>query len=238
MNRLYVPTRGIASWREPLAGPDRPWKRGCSSFEAAVSWETASRSMSGLPGPINALLHEHNYYNPVLTSAIAGHRLDLPGGGPSRCDVWAMVNTSAGSVSLTVEVKAKETFSDDALVKWLISGGKTNIMDNRKNRWDFILSHFPRTSSYLQVRYQLLHRCVTSIIEARRLGVPHTAFIVQSFNAPDPVFEDYADFCKALNISAARGRMSTIDMNDMSLSIGWVDCTPATKAEIDTALAE
>jgi len=236
-NRLYVSTRGTASWRESLTGPGRPWKPGSSAYELAVSWENSSRTVSGLPGTIEALFRENGFVDPVLVFAVAGHRLDLSGGGAvSRNDLWAMVKTAEGPVALTVEAKARESFKDDTLEQWLVSGGATNTFENRKNRWEFLLSHLPRTSTYLQVRRYLLHRCVASIIEARRLALSHSAFVIQSFDAADPYYEDYADFCRALRIPSDRGNMSTISMGDMSLSVGWVDCDPAPKKHDSPAL--
>ena len=80
MNRLNTATRGISSWRERLANPDRQWKRNYSAFETAVSWEFASNSKSGLPEPIDKLFRESDYGEPTLMSAVAEHKVDLPGG--------------------------------------------------------------------------------------------------------------------------------------------------------------
>src|SRR5882724_7396315 len=104
MNRLHIATRGIGSWRERLANPDRQWKRGCSALETAVSWQYASTSSSGLPGPIIELFRNTAIYGePVLVFAIAEHKVSLPGGiADSQCDVWALLNTTAGGVSLSV----------------------------------------------------------------------------------------------------------------------------------------
>jgi hypothetical protein len=56
--------------------------------------------------------------------AVAEHKVDLPGGiAASQCDVWAVVRTKAGMLSL-VEAKAKEKFGDEILEKWLVAGTK------------------------------------------------------------------------------------------------------------------
>lgn len=233
MNRLNIETRGIRSWQERLANPDLHWKRTFSAFETAVSWELASNSKSGLPRAIEKLFRDNNYSEPVLIFGVAEHKVDLPGGNAaSQCDVWAVVKTSAGMLSLTVEAKAREAFGDDILERWLVAGEAKESLNNRKKRWDYIRSHLPESDSFLQVPYQILHRCAASVIEAKRLRFQHAAFIVQAFNTPAKSFQDYAHFCQALKIPATRGSMAKTSMDGISLSIGWADCPLATDQEV------
>ncbi len=233
MNRLNTATRGIGSWRERLADTDRQWKRGFSALETAVSWELASGGESGLPAPIDKLFRETSRGEPVLMFAVAEHKVDLPGGdAASQCDVWAVVNTLAGMLSLTVEAKANEAFGDEVLEKWLMAGGTERSAHNRRIRWDYVRSHLPQSDAFLQVRYQLLHRCAASVIEAKRLGFQHAAFVVQAFNTPAKSFQDYADFCQALKIPAVRGGMATTAVDGISLGVGWADCQLSTHEEV------
>jgi len=238
MNRLNTATRGICSWRERLANPERQWRRCFSALETAVSWESASNSTSGLPEPIGKLFRDNDYGEPILLFAIAEHKVDLPGGhAASQSDVWAIIKTSADKLSLTVEAKAQEPFGDDILEKWLVAGKTEKSKSNRKERWDYVRSYLPKTDSFLQVRWQLLHRCAAAVIEAERFGFQHAAFVVQAFKTPDESFQDYALFCRALKISAARGSMATTSVGGISLSVGWADCELATDAEL-AAIAE
>jgi hypothetical protein len=233
MSRLCIATRGIGSWRERLASPDTQWQRCYSAFETAVSWEYASTSSTGLPQPIAALFRDTIYENPVLQLAIAEHKVDLPGGrAASQCDVWAVVKTSRGMLSLTVEAKAKEPFGDDILARWLVAGGTDESKSNRKTRWNYVQSHLPKSDSFLQVRYQILHRCAASVIEAKRLGFQHAAFIVQAFNTPEESFQNYAAFCQALRIPGKRGSLATASVDGVSLSVGWAECPLATDNEV------
>jgi hypothetical protein len=101
-----------------------------------------------------------------------------------------------------------------------------------QKRWDYVRSHLPKSDSFPQVRYQMLHRCAASVIEARRLGFQHAAFVVQAFNTPAKSFQDYAVFCRALKIAAARGSMATTSVDGISLSVGWADCPLATHEEV------
>ena len=151
-----------------------------------MSWELAAKSASGLPEPIAKLLRENNYPDPTLIFAVAEHKVDLPGGtAASQSDVWAVVNTSSGMLSMTVEAKAKEPFGDEPLEKWLVAGKSERSISNRKARWEYVRSHLPSCDSLLQARYQMLHRCASAVIEAKRLGLNHAAFVVQAFETPD-----------------------------------------------------
>ena len=218
MNRLCTLTRGVCSWRDRLASPDRQWKRCFSAIETAVSWELASKSKSGIPDPIARLFRDSGHGDPVLLFAIAEHKVDLPGGdAAAQCDVWALVQTSGGMLSLSVEAKAKEAFGDEVLEQWLVAGKTEASKTNRKERWDFIRLHLPKGESFLQVRYQILHRCAASVIEAKRLQLQSAAFVVQAFNTPDQSFREYALFCKALKIPAKRGSMAMTSVDNISL---------------------
>src|SRR4051812_19825378 len=101
MNRVHISTRGIGNWQDRLANPDGQWKRRFSAFEAAVSWELASKAPSGIPGAIATLLREAGYGEPTLILGVAEHKVTLPGGhAASQCDLWAIVTTSTGMLSL------------------------------------------------------------------------------------------------------------------------------------------
>lgn len=103
MSRLCIESRGICNWRDRLASPEKQWRRGYSAFETAVSWELAVRS-SGVPEAIADLFRAGGFGEPTLGVAIAEHKVVLAGrGGNSQCDVWALVKTPAGLVSLSVD---------------------------------------------------------------------------------------------------------------------------------------
>jgi hypothetical protein len=138
MNRLCVETRGICNWRERLAKPDTQWKRRYSAFETAVSRETASHHPTGLPEPITALFQGSVFGEATLLLFIGEHKVPLDGGrADSQCDVWALLDTPSGGVSLSVEAKANETFGqgNESLGDWLVAGESERSRRNREDRW-------------------------------------------------------------------------------------------------------
>jgi hypothetical protein len=190
-----------------------------------------------LPKPITKLFQNRNFAEAELLFAVAEHKVKLAGRGhDSQCDVWAMLNTSKGAVSLTVEAKANEPFGQDneTLAEWLGAERSEQSQKNRQMRWDYIRKHLPSpgTNGYSEVAYQLLHRCAAAVIEARRFRLSHAAFLVQSFNSPKESFNEYVRFCVAIGIRVERGQMQITSVEDVRLGIGWADCPLATDKEV------
>lgn len=241
MNRMCVETRGIGSWRERLAKPDRQWRRGFSAMEAAASWEGASNTPSGLPGPVEELFHGTTFGDPVLMVGIAEHKVSLAGrGGASQCDVWALLDSTGGPISLAVEAKARESFGNDneTLDQWLLAGETANSLQNRQTRWASIEANLPvaQGGGYMPVPYQLLHRCAAAVLEARRLRLRNAAFIVQAFGAPAQSFLAFSGMYGAMGLPAGRGQMMFTPVGDVTLGVGWADCPLATDQQLSAVV--
>jgi len=241
MNQIHIATRSASDWRSRLGDPEKHWKRKASAMETAVSWEGV-KSSSGLPKPIAAMFQAAKLNEPELLLAIAEHKVPLVGrGGDSQCDVWALVRTTQGTVSVSVEAKAQEDFgkNNETLEAWLKAGTSPASPANRSMRWLQVEENLPKTGdgAYQGVPFQILHRCAAAVIEARRFRLTHAVFLVQSFNAPPNSFEKYALFANALGLPANRNRLEFADAGEIRLGIGWVDCPFGTDAQMATALA-
>lgn len=237
MSRLHISTRGIGSWRERLASPDRHWRRERSAFETAVSWEWAAlrRRPSQLPEPIERLFLAGGFGDPTLLIAVAEHQVELAGrGNDSHCDVWGLVGTTVGTVSLSVEAKAQERFGNETLQEFLTGGTSPGSPANRQARWTDIEGHLPTpaTGDYLNIRYQLLHRCATAVIEARRLRLRHAAFVVQAFGSPPERADEFTAFCAVMGITPRPQTLTPVNVNDVRLDVGWADCPFATDQQV------
>jgi hypothetical protein len=235
MNRLSISTRGIGSWRDRLANPQRQWKQHFSALEAAVSWEVAGKRASGLPLEIENCLQQAGYADPDLLTGMVEHKVPLGPRTPSQCDVWALIKTSKGRVSMSVEAKVNEGFGNETLGVWLQKTSPAGI-PGRQTRWNYIQSHLPPGNSFQTVKYQILHRCATAVIEARRWDVPHAAFIVQAFQAPHHSYQDFSTFCQAINLAPARNTLLKTQVGNVTLGIGWLDFNFATPNQIAKAI--
>src|SRR5438477_8533188 len=110
-------------------------------METAVSWEWAARSPACLPEPILRLFKDSELGESMLLLAVAEHKVRLRGaGGDSQCDVWVLIKTVPGTVSLAVEAKAAEPFGkgNETLGVWMKSGESPNSESNRTKRWNHI----------------------------------------------------------------------------------------------------
>ncbi len=236
MPKLHTATRSIHDWRMRLGDPEKHWKKGASAMETAVSWELAAKSASGLPEPIASLFAHSEFGEGELLLGVAEHKVPLEGtGGASQCDVWALVRTAVGTVSLAVEAKAQESFGEgnETLADWLNSGTSKGSKANRTIRKCHLLECLPAgiDGAYDAIPYQILQRCAASVIEARRFGLQNAAFVVQAFLSPSKSFEMFERFCQALGIPATRDRMSFAQVGEIKLGVGWADCKLASDAE-------
>ncbi len=243
MSRLVVETRGVAEWRSRLADPTKQWKRGYSAFEVAVAWEGSASGKSGMPLSILGLLDQHKgvFPNPKLIVGIVEHKVELPGGKhPSQNDVWALVRVGQDLLSLAIEAKAGESFAD------LISVWKEKKEpgSDKPKRLDYLKDVLGISKVDVDdVRYQLLHRTASALIEAERVGAKYAAMIVQSFRNPhrksDPkkLIFDFQTFARKFGASAEENQLVPAGKcRDIQLYLGWVTCDPATDAEVAAKL--
>lgn len=234
MKRVLVPTCGPSDWRRFLADPDTQWERKASAFELAVSWEIAEKSERGLPAEVSeALDRESSLAGAKVLIALPEHKVSLKGRGkPSQSDVWVLLHSPSGYISMAVEGKAGEPFAS-TLAEWL-----KDASDGKRERLRFLcdtlqISDSPPTG----LRYQLFHRTASAILEARRFNAPVAAMIVQSFRKDDVAWGDFSAFASHLGASAVRGSVSKARRSDpVALFLGWADCTPASDGEIASAV--
>jgi hypothetical protein len=238
MSRLVIESQGLSDWRSRLADPVKQWRRGFSAFEAAVAWECARDTDSGIPPTIIGLLNQRSEFaDAKMIVGIVEHKVSLSfGKHPSQNDVWALVKVGKDLLSLAVEAKAGESFAELVSV-WL----KTKEKDSDKDsRLDYVLTKLgiPR-KDVSDVRYQLLHRTASALIEADRVGARYAAMIIQSFNNPhrksDPKaqLQDFRVFGEKLGATVEENRLVLVpNRKGIQLYLGWVTCEPATDPEV------
>ena len=179
MPPILVPTAGIESWKARLADPDKHWKREASAFEAAVSWELASRTDRGLPGAVAKILdQEEELREAQVLFALPEHKVPLPGGSrASQTDVWALLRGPRGLISMAVEAKAEELFGD-TLESW------KSESPGKEKRLEYLHKVLKcQTDLPPATRYQLVHRTASALIEAQRTSAAYAVMMVQSFES-------------------------------------------------------
>ncbi len=233
MKRIFVPTCGLSDWRNRLADPEVQWERRASAFETAVSWELATKTERGLPPKVvNLLDSQPELRGARLIAALPEHKVSLPGGSrASQNDVWALLATENGLVSLAVEGKAGEPFGE-TLGDWL-----KEASPGKRKRLEYLMETLGvRTEPPSSVRYQLLHRTASAVLEARRCGALHAVMIVQSFRDDQTSEKDFTAFSELLGQTVHPNELKKVtSLGPQVLYLGWAKCDPASDAEIALA---
>ena len=223
--RILIPTDGPETWQRFLAEPEKHWQRGFSAMSTALSWESAE----GLPPEIRALFKDA--YDPAmrdaaLALAIPEYKVDLAGGTrPSQNDVFALLSCSGGLISMMVEGKAREDF-DDLLDDWKNRTSEAGFKARLTEITDNIGLTGPPPGD---IRYQLLHRTASAVIEARRFHAKYAVVLIQSFVSNDAE-NHYNDFCKFIRLFERTPTkellMELSRPHGRQLFAAWVQSTP------------
>lgn len=215
MSQILIPTTGPDDWSRPLASPEH-WRTGYSARSLAHCWQDAA---GRFPPEVKSLMETA----PALASAevllaVPEHKVQLPGAGKaSQTDLWLLARTESGLASIAVEGKVGEEFGP-TVGKWLEAGG-----ENRATRLAGLCQLLGIPSIPPGVRYQLLHRTASAVLESKRFMTAHAAMIVHSFSQSDEWYEDFESFVDALGGVATKGRLVAIPNHHRpTLHLGWV----------------
>ncbi len=218
MKKILVPTRSVDDWKSLLADPDKHWREGFSAKSLADSWENAA----GFPDEIRELFanaEDRKLNDPELLIAIPEYQVPLPGGvRPSQNDLFFIARIADGLISGTVEGKAEEDFGP-TIKEWSQNGSSGR--DNRLTSLKRILGldYIPDL-----IRYQLVHRLASAIIEAKKFLAPYAIMIVHSFSKGNTHLDDYETFIQLFaKQSVFPGRLLSLGQKDsIKIYSGWV----------------
>jgi len=228
--RVYAPALGLQSWQALLADPEKHWVRGYSAFETAVCWERGARTPRGIPAQLAEVCDKNALWNGcVSVASFPEHRVSLPGGSrASQTDVWTILRGPAGLLSLAVEGKAGESFAQ-TVGEW-----RKDETDGKRRRLAYMQDLLGLAQPVDDaLRYQLLHRTASAIIEAERIGAAAAAMVVLSFASDEKSHEDYERFAQAIRAVTNAGHLSRAEaVSRVPLFTTWLDVVPATDAEI------
>lgn len=218
---FYIPTEGPASWQALLGDPDKHWKTGRSARTLAYCWESAD----GFPPEVAEVFNrseEPGLHDLQFIAGFPEHKVPLPGGRrASQTDVFVLAHGQQGLVSIAVEGKVDEPFGD-TVVNWL----GMDPSPGKQERLTFLCDLLGITvDEVAPLRYQLLHRTASAIIEARRFSAGIAVMLVHSWAANSEGFADYAAFVTALGGSPEAESVTSATTVD-DLYLGWVSGRP------------
>lgn len=194
MGRLFIlkEVTGPDQVRNELADPKRQWREGYSACELARSWLADPDS---LPPPVKRVLDTHpRFASAELVEAFFERKVDLgTSGRSSQNDAIAYCVSPATRFVAAVEGKVKEKFGP-----LVFERTPDPSQDVRITSLCSQLGVSP--GSVLNIRYQLMHRAVSALREARRYRVNDALLLVHSFDAMDSSLSDYQAFAELMGL--------------------------------------
>jgi hypothetical protein len=198
------------SWQGLLADPEKHWRIGFSARTLAHAWESAN----GLPPEISCLFGD----SAELLLALPEHKVDVPGGSrPSQTDLFALLRWNGRTVALAVEGKVDEPFGP-TVGEWLDAAS-----DGKRLRLDYLRRVLGlRNDGLSNLRYQLLHRTASAVIEADRFRTDDAATIVHSFSSTGAWFDAFEAFAGQIGVCVEKDRLATTTTpNGKNLHLAW-----------------
>jgi len=230
MKKFYTPTDSFESWASFLASPDKQWRKNYSAMSLAVAWEQAN----GFPKEVKELLVSDNsdLSDIEFLAGFPEHKVTIPGGSrASQNDIFVLAKTNSRNIAIVVEGKAEESFGS------YVSEWKKGKKDEGKERLSFLLETLGDISiDPEKIRYQLLHRLASAVIESERFGYPAGAMVVHSFSEKRTGFDDFCEFMKCFGISDFQtGKLYNLsDTIGKDIYVGWAIGTHHGDSDLET----
>jgi len=212
--RLHVPVTEPEDVVKCLGKQERDWKEGRSAHALASLWF----DHNDFPPRVRALLDSHAKFKTAeLVDAFFERQVDLKSAGrPSQTDLLVVAGVGDSIAILGVEGKAGEPFGQ-RVSDWNDSPGKEARLDSLCKMLDLDAKETDA------LRYQLLHRTASVLLEAKRYRAKDAVLIVHAFGEDAASFEDFSDFVQALGFEKPFiGKLTgPLDRDGVSLYVGW-----------------
>ena len=216
---FFMRTSSPEDWKSKLADPNKHWKFGYSARTLAYSWMEAQ----GFPISVRDVFQKSDYplfRNIEFLLGIIEHEVPLPGGRhPSQNDIFVLAKSQKNLVSIAVEGKVSESFGKN-IAEWF-----KNESAGKAVRIKFLCETLGLNKDSIQgIRYQLLHRTTSALLEARRFNASTALMLVHSFSQKNDGFHDYSRFAKHLGVMTPQ--LNTLHfakrIDNIDLYLAWV----------------
>ncbi|MFC1990183.1 DUF6946 family protein [Chloroflexota bacterium] len=222
MSKYFIPANTSEDWKQLLADPEKQWKTGYSAKSLAYSWQ----KREDFPNPVKRVFLDSgiNLFQDIeLLMAFPEWKVPLPGGRrASQNDIFVLARGSNQLISIMVEGKMQESF-DKIVSEW-----KSGRSKGKQTRLSYLCDLLRLDKENVDhIRYQLLHRTASAIIEAKRFNAQNAMMLVHSFSKEsEQGNEGFQDYCKFVSLFKLRGRMNSLtsprNIGGIRLYFGWV----------------
>lgn len=216
IRRIHVPLLAPEDVIRHLGAPHH-WKEGRSAKSLTDQWWSAN----DLPATIRRILDQADEWrNAELIDAFVERCTNLADGraSHSQSDLMAILGLTDGIGLLAIEAKVDEGF-DKTVAEWLRSDSV-----GKRARLAKLCGILGLTADGVgHLRYQLFHRTIAAVLEAKRYRSGKAAMIVQSWSADHDGFADYATFFTAVGLRIDEpGRFSEpATLDGVSFRTAW-----------------
>jgi len=216
MKKIFIPVTKLKDWKQLVADPEKRWKKGASARALAYCWQEAD----GMPKDVEAVLlqvPEFDGLEPLFV--IPEHQVSLPGRKQTtQNDCWVLARTKRDLISIAVEGKVSEPFGP-TIDEWM-----KDASEGKKESLSYLCSLIGLDVSLLgNIRYHLLHRTASAIIEAKRFHAKYAVMLVHSFSQTAEGFDDYNHFVELSGVTAETNKIVFGGQYlDVHLYLAWV----------------
>ena len=218
MSKFFVPANSPEDWKQLLAQPEKHWRTGYSAKSLAYCWQVAD----DFPKSVKMAFTSSNippFQNIELIAAFPEYKVALPGGRrASQNDIFCLAKAGDNLVSVMVEGKVSESFGE------LIKNWKSEYTPGKQARLSFLCELLGVDANKMDtIRYQLVHRTASAIIEAKEFNAKNALMLVHSFSQNNDGFDDY---CQFLALFGVIGKINALvfakNINGIGLYFSWV----------------
>jgi len=205
-------------WKPLLAEPEKHWRTGYSAKALAHCWQESR----DFPSEVRRVFRGSSidvFQDIEMLVSFPEYKVPLPGGRrASQNDIFILAKGAGQLVSIMVEGKVSEPFGD-TIAEWKTQAGRGKEI--RLKYLCNLLGLDPASVNH--VRYQLLHRTASALIEAKKFNAPNALMLVHSFSHEDEWFDDYQSFLALLGVT---GKLDSVvlakNIHGVNLYLGWV----------------
>jgi len=228
VNNILIPAltgpsaTSVLQWKNRLTDADKQWRTGDSAKTLAHAWQEAN----GFPAEVHAVLRSSPHFRDIeMLLAIPEHQVPFPGGArPSQNDVWVLARAEGSLVSIAVEGNVPlqdlraESFGP-TMQEWLRDDSR-----EKRDRMAFLAAQLDLpTPLPAGIRYQLVHRTASAVIEAARFNAAHAVMLVHSFGDHNELFQEFREFVAMFGCAASPNTVLSVWMRlGVSLHFAWV----------------
>lgn len=219
-SRIYIQESRPEDWRRLLADPLKHWRTGYSAKALAYCWQEAN----GFPDSVKRAFKNSTlplFKEMEFLIAVPEYKVPLPGGlRASQNDIFVLAKANNGLFAIAVEGKVTEDFGS-LVSDWLNTKDKKT---NKPERIAFLVKKIGIEGKRIgDIRYQLIHRTASSIIEAEKFNANNALVLIHSFSQTYEHFDDYIKFISLYGLKAEKDSISgPVAINEIRLYFGWV----------------